>query len=101
MTPAHIFSFEYGGIFKNTFLEDYCERLLLYQFDTFKLKDLQIKANFTPPKPILFSYNKQRKKPTLPNILASAAGMFADRKTNSQLCFDEALRMRLSASVFS
>ena len=83
MTPTHMFSFEYGRIFKNTFLEDYCEWLLLYQFDTFTPF-----KTFTPPKPILFPYNKQWKKPTLPNILAvSAAGMFMDRETNSQPCF--------------
>ena len=44
--------------------------------------------NFTPPKPILFPFNKHWKKSALPSILVvNAAGTFMDRETKSQPCF--------------
>ena len=87
MTPTHMFSFEYGRIFKNTYLEEHLWTATSVSSWQIWLKRSSNTSEFYTSKSYSFYLQEAVEKSTVPNILAvSAAGIFMDTETD-KTCF--------------
>ena len=83
-----MFSFEYGRIFKNTYLEEHLWTATSVSSWQIWLKQSSNTSEFYTSKSYSFYLQEAVEKSTVPNILAvSAAGMFMDTATNWQNLF--------------